>query len=200
MECPLADWDAESLHRLVSSIVVPRPIGWISSRDADGGGNLAPFSYFTVASTAPPVLALSFEPRDDGSRKDTPTNIEATGEFVYNLVTESLLEAVDLTSAPLEPDENEFGVADVTRAPAETVDVPRVAEAAAHFECTFEESLDMYGNTVTFGRVRHVHVADELLDGGEVDATLVDAVGRIGGPFYTGIDVLPTERDYDPDL
>jgi len=200
MEIPLGNEDAEFLHRLLSSVVVPRPIGWISSRDADGRVNLAPFSYFSVASTVPPVLTLSFEPRDDGSTKDTPSNVEATGEFVYNLVTEPLLEAVDRTSAPLDASENEFDIAAVTQAPAETVDVPRVAEAEAHFECILENSLDVYGNTVVFGRVEHVHLSDSLLDGGEVDATLVDAVGRIGGPYYTGIDILPTQRDYDPDL
>lgn len=200
MEISLGNEDAESLHRLLSSVVVPRPIGWISSRDVDGRVNLAPFSYFTVASTVPPVLALSFEPREDGSTKDTPSNVEATGEFVYNLVTEPLLEAVDRTSAPLDASENEFDISAVSQSPSEAIDVPRVTEAEAHFECTFEDSLDMYGNTVVFGRVEHVHLAESVCDGGEVDATLVDAVGRIGGPYYTGIDILPTQRDYDPDL
>lgn len=200
MEVSLDDGHDGSLHRLVSSIVVPRPIGWMSTVDGAGRPNLAPFSYFNVASTEPPVLVFSAEQRDDGSMKDTPANVVETGEFVYNLVTESLLERVDRTSAPLPPDENEFDVAGLTPAPAATVEPPRVAEAMAHFECELEETLDVYGNTVVFGRVRHAHVSPELLEEGRVDATKVDAVGRLGGPFYTGIDVLPTRRDFDPDL
>lgn len=200
MELSLEDGHAASLHRLVSSIVVPRPIGWMSTVDGDGRVNLAPFSYFNVASTEPPVLVFSAERRDDGSMKDTPANVVETGEFVYNLVTEALLDRVDLTSAPVAPDENEFEVADLTPAAAATVAPPRVAEAKAHFECELEETLDVYGNTVVFGRVMHAHVAPDLLDAGDVDATKVDAVGRLGGPFYTGVDVLPTRRNFDPDL
>ncbi len=200
MERSIEDHGTDSLHRLLTSIVMPRPIGWMSTCDADGRVNLAPFSYFTIASTVPPVLAFSCEPREDGSRKDTPSNILETGEFVYNLATEPLLERVDLTGAPLDADVNEFDVVDLTQTPATTVDPPRVAEAQAHFECVLEETVDMYGNTVVFGRVHHAHVAPELLDDGAVDATLVEAVGRMGGPFYSGIDILPTRREYDPDL
>ncbi|MFB6142189.1 MAG: flavin reductase family protein [Halorientalis sp.] len=200
MEFTLADGDPESFHRLVSSIVVPRPIGWMSSQDEAGRVNLAPFSYFTVASTAPPVLVFSCEERDDGSRKDTPSNVIDTGEFVYNLVTEDVIEQVDRSSAPLAPDENEFEVTDLTEAPSATVSPPRVAEAAAHFECELEETLDVYGNTVVLGRVRHAHVDESLLDDGNVDARAVDAVGRMGGPYYTGVRLLSVRREFDPDL
>lgn len=200
MERSIEDHGTHSLHRLLTSIVMPRPIGWMSTEDADGRVNLAPFSYFTIASTVPPVLAFSCEPREDGSRKDTPSNILATGEFVYNLASEPLLERVDQTGAPLDPEVNEFDVVDLTQTPARTVGPPRVAEAQAHFECVLEETVDMYGNTVVFGRVQHAYVAPELLDDGDVDATRVDAIGRMGGPFYSGIDILPTRREYDPDL
>lgn len=200
MEISLEGREKSFLHRLASSLVVPRPIGWISTRTAAGATNLAPFSYFNVASTDPLVVAFSAEPREDGSMKDTPTNALETGEFVYNLVTVPLLEQVDLTGVAVAPDENEFELVGLTETPAETVSAPRVGEAKAHFECTLEDSLDMYGNTVVFGRVQHAHVSADLLTDGAVDATLVAAAGRLGGPYYTGVNRLPVERDHDPDL
>lgn len=200
MELPIEGQDTTSLHRLLTSIVVPRPIGWMSTCDAEGRVNLAPFSYFNIASTAPPVLVFSAEPRADGSMKDSPANVTATGEFVYNLVTEGLLKRVDRTAAPLPPGENEFDIVDLSEKAARTVAPPRVGEAKAHFECVLEETLDVYGNTVVFGRVQHAHVDADLFEDGAVDATKVDAAARLGGPYYGGIDVLQTTRDYDPDL
>jgi len=190
-----ADRDPDDVYRLLTSVVVPRPIGWISTRSPAGVDNLAPYSYFNAVSSAPPVLLFSAGGTGD-DRKDTPRNAVETGEFVWNLVTEPLGAAMDETSAPLPPGESEFDAAGVERAPAKAVAPPRVAGAAAAFECRLYDSFDVYDNTVVLGDVVRVHVDGALLSDGAVDATAVDAVGRLGGPYYAGVDRLELERGH----
>lgn len=187
--------DPDDIYRLLTSVVVPRPIGWISTRSAAGVDNLAPYSYFNAVSSSPPVLLFSADGTDD-DRKHTPENAIETGEFVWNLVTEPLAAAMDETSASLPPGKSEFDAADVERAPADTVAPPRVAGAAAAFECRLHDSFRVYENTVVLGDVVRVHVDESLLSDGAVDAAAVDAVGRLGGPYYTGIDRLDLERGH----
>lgn len=183
----------DALYRTLTSLVVPRPIGWISTIDGQGQPNLAPYSYFNAVSSRPPVVMFSGGVRD-GDPKDTPANALETGEFVANLVTEDLVEAMDRTSASVAGDEFEF--AGLTPESAATVAPHHVAEAPAHLECTVRESLTIGSNTVVFGDVRHVHVEDDLLTDGAVDTRKVDAVGRLGGSYYTRIDRLDFERTY----
>ncbi len=183
----------DALYRTMTSLVVPRPIGWISTVGADGRDNLAPFSFFNAVSGRPPVVMFSAS-RRDGRPKDSARFALETGEFVANLVTESVMERMDATSASVEG--SEFDAVGVERAPAEAVAPPRVADAAACLECEVVESLQVGTNTVVFGEVRHLFVDDALLTDGRVDARKVDAVGRLGGPFYTGVDVLEFTRQY----
>lgn len=190
-----ADRDSDDVYRLLTSVVVPRPVGWISSRSPAGVDNLAPYSYFNAVSSSPPVVLFSAAGTGD-DRKDTPENAVETGEFVWNLVTEPLAAAMDETSAPLPPGESEFDAAGVERAPADAVAPPRVAGAAAAFECRLYDSLEVYDNTVVLGDVVRVHVDGALLSDGAVDAAAVDAVGRMGGPYYTGVDLLDRERGH----
>jgi flavin reductase (DIM6/NTAB) family NADH-FMN oxidoreductase RutF len=190
-----ADRDPDDVYRLLTSVVVPRPVGWISTRSPAGVDNLAPYSYFNVVSSAPPVVLFSSGGTGE-DRKDTPENAIETGEFVWNLVTEPLAAAMDETSAPLPPGESEFDAAGVERAPADAVTPPRVAGAAAAFECTLYDSFQVYDNTVVLGEAVRVHVDESLLSDGAVDAAAVDAVGRLGGPYYTRIDRLDLERGH----
>lgn len=196
MELDLRDGVPDGAYRIVTSAVVPRPIGWISTRRADGGDNLAPYSFFNAVSARPPVVLFSATQRRDGGCKDTPTNALETEAFVYNLVTEDVIETMDATSEGHEPAQSEFDAADVDRAPSVAVDVPRVAEAAVAFECELYDSLSVYDNTVVFGEVVYVHVDEAILSDGKVDSRKVDAVGRLGGPFYTGIDMPEFRRQY----
>lgn len=182
---------ADSMHRIITSLVAPRPIGWISTRD-DERDNLAPYSYFNVVNTYPPVVMFSGNTRD-GEPKDAGRMAVDTGEFVVNLVTEDLVEGMDATSVPLE-DASEFDFVGLEREASVTVDAPRVAAAAAHLECTVYDTLEIYESLVVFGEVTHIAVDDRLTSDGVVDMTRIDSVGRLGGPYYTGLRFLDVER------
>lgn len=190
MELDPAD-HADAMHRIITSLVTPRPIGWISTRTADRD-NLAPFSYFNVVSTYPPAVMFSAS-RRDGAPKDSTKMALETGEFVANLVTEDLVEQMDRTSAPLGA-VSEFDFAGLEREAAVAVDAPRVAAAAACLECTVYDSLEVYDNVVTIGTVEHIAIDDRLATDGVIDMTNVDSVGRLGGPYYTRLDFLDVQR------
>lgn len=195
MEIDFREDAPEGAYRLTTSTVVPRPIGWISTRTAEGVDNLAPYSYFNAVSSRPPVVMFSAG-RRDGRRKDSARNAIDAEEFVFNLVTEDLIEAMDATSAGLDPGESEFDAADLDRAEATAVDAARVADAAVAFECRLFDALDVYDNTAVLGEVVYAHVDERVCTDGEVDTRKVDAVGRLGGPFYAGIDRLEFRRQY----
>lgn len=182
---------ANSMHRILTSIVTPRPIGWISTR-TDDRDNLAPYSYFNAVSTSPPVVMFSGSKRD-GDRKDSGRMAVESGEFVVNLVTEDLVEEMDATSVPL-VDASEFDFVGLDRDESMTVDAPRVAEAAAHMECSVYDKMEIYDNLLVFGEVTHISVDDRLTTNGSIDMNCIDSVGRLGGPYYTGLRFLDVER------
>ena len=127
---------ATKLNRAIfNAIVAPRPIGWISSQSPEGHVNLAPFSHFNIVSTAPPVILFSCNTPGDRAEKDTLANVRATGEFVFNLATFDLREAVNATSTPAAPDIDEFMLAKLDKAPSVNVKPPRVAASPANLEC-----------------------------------------------------------------
>jgi flavin reductase (DIM6/NTAB) family NADH-FMN oxidoreductase RutF len=192
MELDPADRDAA--YRALTSVVAPRPIGWISTVDAAGVDNLAPFSFFNAVSSRPPAVA--FSPGDrDGTLKDTPRNALDTGEFVVNLATEDLIEDVDRTS--VDAAGSEFDLAGLEREPSVVVDPPRVAESPAALECTVLDSLRVGdAATLVLGEVVHISVDEDLLTDGAVDAREVESVGRLGGPYYGRVDVMEFERRY----
>lgn len=180
-------------YKLLTGLVVPRPIGWIGSIDEAGVRNLAPYSFFNVVSGTPPTVVFSAGRRPTGSNgtvapKDTLANVEATGVFTVNIVSEALAEAMNRTAATVGPEVDEFDLARVTPMRAEVVDAPLVAEAPAGLECRVDQIVDVGDpprNSVVFGRVLRIHIAAGLLDGTRVDQVALQAVGRMAGGAYT---------------
>jgi flavin reductase (DIM6/NTAB) family NADH-FMN oxidoreductase RutF len=183
----------QSLYKLLSGAVLPRPIGWISSIDAYGNPNLAPFSFFNVVCANPPhVLFCPMTRSTDKSTKDTLNNVRATGEFVVNIVTEATVEAMNITATELPAGVNEFDAAGLTSIASQTVDPPRVGESPIHFECRVSQIVDVAdgpgGGNIVIGRVLHIHVDDVVLfDGDKIDLAKLKPVGRLAGMSYVRI-------------
>lgn len=167
--------------------VVPRPIGWITTLSRDGVINLAPFSYFNAVASDPPIVMYAANGRHlEGDRKDSAMNAEDTGEFVFNLATWDLREAMNATSAHVERDVDEMALAGLEAAPSRLVKPPRVAQSPVAFECTFLRSLDLPSsqpetrNTVVFGEVIGIHIEDRMITDGFVDIAKLKPVARLG--------------------
>jgi len=178
-----------------NAIVVPRPIGWISTLDEGGRVNLAPFSFFNAVSYVPPhvMFATTGPHPHGGTHKDSMRNALATGEFVVNLATWELREAVNLTSTPAPHDIDELTLAGLTPAPSRIVAPPRVAESPMQLECRVATHVELPTpdaddrNTVVFGEVVGVHIADEAIVDGLVDVTRLDPIARLGYDQYVRV-------------
>jgi flavin reductase (DIM6/NTAB) family NADH-FMN oxidoreductase RutF len=191
----------QSVYKIFTGAVVPRPVGWISTLDQAGHANLAPFSFFNAVCANPPTVLFCPTVRStDTESKDTLKNVRATGEFVVNIVTEALANPMVLTSAELPADADEFEFAGLEKAPSVVVRPPRVAASPVHFECRLREIIeigrDPGGGSVVLGEVVHIHIEPELLIGQDkIDPLLLRAIGRLGGPNYCHItDVFQIER------
>lgn len=171
-----------SPYRLLSTVVTPRPIAWVSTTSADGVDNLAPYSFSTVAAIDPPVVL--FAPVGREPRKDTPRNALTSGEFVVNVVTRDLVDQMNATSATLSPGESEFDHVGIERAPCEQVAPHRVADAHIALECDLYDSVAVGDSLLVLGEVVHVHVDDAVLTDGMVDIDALDTVGRLSGSQY----------------
>ena len=176
-------------HDPFKAIVAPRPIGWISTIDRDGRPNLAPYSFFNAIHSNPPMLAFTSE-----SMKHSAANAIATGEFVFNLSTHALFDAMNISSGDLPEGENEFGAAELEMAPSAIVKAPRVAASPASLECKVTGSMqmrDIEGQLVKgwliMGQVVGVHIADEYLTNGRFDTAKAQPLARLGYRDYTVI-------------
>lgn len=177
------DWRRRDVYRLMTSLVVPRPIAWISTRGLDGVANLAPHSYFMMVSARPAHVAFS-----STGVKDTLTNVRDTGVFVVNFVSRALTEAMNATSIDLPADRDEFAWAGLEAGRAATIDAPTVAGAKAHLECRFVRELEVGDSTLVIGEVTHVRVDPDVWGGhGTIDVHRLDPVGRLSGAAYTAL-------------
>ena len=197
-----AEISARERYHLMTSLVVPRPIGWLSTWGEDGVANLAPFSYFGALSISPMLVGVSIGDRPDGP-KDSLVNIRARGAFCVNVVTEPQLEAMNETSASVAPDVDEFELADLMRAESGRVDAPYVAECPAVFECRVSQEVDLGGapNTLIIGEVVGVRLDPDLrVEEGTriVIPEDLHPVGRLGGAAYAV--VREVQRVLRPDL
>jgi len=168
-------------YKLLTNLVVPRPIAWSSSVSETGTVNLAPFSFFNAVGSNPIYLVISIGWRDDGTPKDTARNIEASGEFVVNLVTEDLLGAMNVSAADFPTDQSESTAADLHVAPSVRIKAPRLADAQVNLECRLFQSHSLGTNTLYIGEVVMFHVADHLL-GPRFHINDFAPIGRLGSP------------------
>jgi flavin reductase (DIM6/NTAB) family NADH-FMN oxidoreductase RutF len=169
-------------HDPFNAIIAPRPIGWISSRNAKGHVNLAPYSFFNGFNYIPPIIGFS-----STSRKDSIANIEQTGEFVWNLATMDLAKQMNATAAHVAPDVSEFTLAGLTEAPSKIVNVPRVAESPVSFECKLTQIIQLQGadgkkvnGWLTLGEVVAVHIDKSLIKDGVYQTALARPIVRAG--------------------
>jgi len=184
------------LYGLILNSVAPRPIAWVSTLSASGQPNLAPFSFFNCVCIEPPLLVFApglRPPKQTGSAhgeaKDTLRNVRETKEFVINVVTYELAEAMNLTSGEYDAAVNEFELAGVKTAPSEIVKVPRVAASPVSFECKLYQILDFspspQSSSLVIGEVVSIHMDEANLKDGKLDRNSLDLIGRMGGLQYT---------------
>ncbi len=177
------------------SCVVPRAIGWLSTLNLDGVPNLAPYSQFTNLTFDPPYVAVSINQGHLQNRKDTTNNIEQTGEFVHNMVTYDLREAMNITAAEFPPGVDEFEKAGLEKAPSVLVKPWRVAASPIQFECTYVQTIRLPGNgrvgsaDIIIGKVVGVHIKDEFIGtDGKIDILSIKPLARMGYSDYTTVD------------
>ncbi|SDM46557.1 flavin reductase family protein [Sediminibacillus halophilus] len=174
------------MSKLIKGAVVPRPIAWVSTINEEGIPNLAPFSFFTVASMEP--ITLCFSVGGSGRVKDTLENVRATKAFVVNIVNEQLANQMYETSKAYPPDTDEFLQAGLTSVPGEKVSSPRVAAAPVQMECELDRIIDIGSNSLVLGRLVCYHIQDEVyMETDKVDPEALQVIGRMAGD-YTHID------------
>lgn len=189
-----SDISHSELYGILLNSVAPRPIAWVSTVSATGQLNLAPFSFFNVACVDPPLLMFAPGLRKssvDGNRaeaKDTLRNIRETKEFVVNIVTYELAEAMNITSGEYDASVNEFELAQLTPQPSTIVRPPRVAEAPVSFECRLHQILDFSpastSGSLVIGEIISIHMDDTHIKDGKLDRDSLDLIGRMGGMQY----------------
>ena len=185
--------DPETAYRLITGVVVPRPIAWVTSLSATGVLNLAPFSAFTFVSPKPPMLAISVG-RKGGIYKDTAQNILNNEEYVVHIADSSLMTAVHESSTEHPPDVSEVEELRLSTLPGERIKVPRLAAAPIAMECRFRQCLE-FGETrsrLIVGEVLVFHIREGLLNNGKIETEALDPIARIAGPRYAKLGEIVT--------
>ncbi|MBT2698954.1 flavin reductase family protein [Bacillus sp. ISL-40] len=190
--------ERENYKFLIGSII-PRPIAFVTTISKDGVLNGAPFSYFNIVSSNPPMISLSIQ-RSEGSQKDTARNIIDSKQFVVHIVDEHNVEKINKTAASLPSDQSEVKLANLTSVDSVKISVPGVKEAKIRMECSLEHSLelgssDSPGCDFIIGRVVQFHIEDEIYENGRIDARGLAAVSRLAGNNYAKIgEIFEIER------
>ena len=188
MDLKLAELATLERYKLLIGLVIPRPIAWISTRSANGVANCAPFSFFNVFSEDPPLCVIGINPRaSDGAMKHSLKNIRRTGEFVVNLVDEATANAMHISSREFAEDVSEFEQTGLSTAPAVLVQHPRIAEAAASFECRLYQLLEISGTRqLVLGEMLLVHARDGVIDphSKRISEEHYRPIGRLFGERY----------------
>ena len=181
----------QGFNRVLTGVVVPRPIAFVSTISADGFINVAPYSFFNVMAYNPATVVFSSSRHTGGGRgkrKDTLANIEETGEFVVNIVVDDIAEAMNLTAAEYPAEANEFEIAGLTPAPSDLIAPPRVAESPVNMECRLKQVISLGigkgRHGLVIGEIVLMHVRDDLIDGHRIDHRKLRPTGRLAGNMY----------------
>ena len=186
MEFNISALPVRDRHKLLSAVVLPRPIAWVTTLDDQGRVNAAPFSFFNLMGSDPAIVVLGIG-RGPSGLKDTALNIQTSGEFVIQMVTETMAEQMNQTAIDFPHGVNELQIAGLTTIPAICVKPPRIAASPVHMECRHHSTVDIGNTCVILGEVIHLHVADEYLDLAtlHIHADKFGVVGRMhGGGWY----------------
>lgn len=180
-------------YKMLIGTVIPRPIAFVTSKNTDGVINGAPFSYFNIVSSNPPMLSVSIQKKGK-SPKDTARNIKTNKEFVVHIVDQDNVEKINETAASLTPEESEIEKAGLTLAPSTVVSVPGVNESKVRFECTLEHSIEIgEGTDLLIGRIVQYHLDEEVYEeGGYINYDHLGAVSRLAGHDYASIGKVQT--------
>ncbi|WP_269857244.1 flavin reductase family protein [Streptomyces sp. RPT161] len=185
-----AELDRNTFYRLLTATVVPRPIAWVSTMSADGTANLAPHSFYTIASVQPPIVQFT-----SVGRKDSLRNVEETGEFVVNFAPEQMFEQINATATDFPRGVSEFDEVGVAREPSVRVKPPRVAASPVALECELHSTLRFGDSTVVFGRVVHAAVSEAVLSDRHPEVREMRPLSRLGKDEWGTLgDVLEISR------
>lgn len=187
---PTNNTERENYKLLIGSII-PRPIAFVTTKSKEGTINGAPFSYFNIVSSNPPMISVSIQ-RLNGTQKDTARNIIESREFVVHIVDEENVEKINLTAANLSCEQSELEIANLTPVESTKVSIPGIKEAKIRLECTLVHSLalggkDSPGCELMIGKVVHFHIGEEIYENGRINASNLKAVSRLAGQNYAKI-------------
>ena len=195
----------DGFNRVLTGVVVPRPIAFVSTMSKDGLVNLAPYSFFNAVAYDPPTIVFSSSRQAGDKLKDTLTNIEETGEFVVNIVVADIAEAMNRTAAEFPSEVSEFEIAGLTPAPSERVRPPRVAESPVNMECRLLQVVPLgqgdHQHGLVIGQIVLMHIRDDIIEGHRINHQLLKPTGRLAGSMYCHTsDVFEMVRPvYTPD-
>ena len=180
----------EGFNRVLTGVVVPRPIAFVSTISNSGNVNLSPYSFFNAVSYDPPLIIFSSSKfTSDGKLKDSLSNIEQNGEFVVNIVNENIVEAMNATAAEYPEDVNEFDVANLTQIDSDLVKPPRLSESPVNMECKLERIITLgteaHPQGLVIGEIIQLHIDDEIISGHRINHEKLKPVGRLAGNMYT---------------
>lgn len=198
MEIDASKLSAPDMYRLLTGIVVPRPIAWVTSMSPNGLVNAAPFSAFTWVSTDPAILGFSIGLRQ-GMPKDTARNIARSKNYVVNIADEPLLEQLHLTADEFPPDVSELSIAGLTTHPSTIVETPRISDAPIAMECKLHSILEFGRARAQFllGEVVHIHIREGLCVNGKIETSDLRPIARLGGPRYAKLgQIMTMERTF----